>query len=144
MVGDGKEFTKIQKIVKGRSLSSVNLTGYLHGKKLDEIYRNSDIFVLPSYHPEGFPYTIIEAMRSGLAIVASPKGILSEIIKDGITGFKVAPGYVDGLVEIIKKLINDSKLRNRIGRNNQNFFKENLSKRAAESFYQDLLSQYIR
>ena len=122
---------------------SVNLTGFLQGEELNAIYGDSDIFLLPSYHPEGFPYTIIEAMGSGLVVVASSKGALSEIIVNGVTGFKVAPGNIDELVAVINKLSDSPQLRERIGRNNHIYFKKYLSKGAAERFYENLLDQYV-
>lgn len=53
-----------------------------------ELYRAMDVFALSSLW-EGGPITLIEAMASGLPVVATPVGIVPEIVRDGVNGFIV-------------------------------------------------------
>lgn len=80
-------------------------------------FQESSIFVLSSRF-EGFSLALIEAMACGLPVVAfachcGP----SDIISDGIDGFLVEEGDVNGLVVNINRLIEDEKLRQKMGRN---------------------------
>ena len=49
----------------------------------------SDIFVFPTYYPEGCPTVVIEALAAGLFVVTTDTAALKEIVKDGINGIKV-------------------------------------------------------
>lgn len=73
-----------------------------------------DIFVLPSVK-EGMPYTIVEAMQAGLPIIATKVGGVPEEISDGKSGLLVPPGDSESLSAALVKLINDEKLRSRLG-----------------------------
>ena len=77
---------------------------------VDELLRAADIYTLPS-HREGMPRSIIEAMMSGLPVVATDvRGSREEVI-DGETGRLVAVGDVAGLREALAALAGDAGLR---------------------------------
>lgn len=75
---------------------------------------DSDLFVL-STRWEGMPYTILEAMRAGLPVVATAVGGIPEAVIDGETGFLVPPGDAAALAERIEQLANSPELRARMG-----------------------------
>jgi glycosyltransferase involved in cell wall biosynthesis len=64
---------------------------------------------------EGFPLSILEAMRAGLPMVASDVGGVSESVRDGATGYLVPPGHVGALRDRLRSLLTDSGLRARMG-----------------------------
>lgn len=74
----------------------------------------ADGFLLIS-HWEGFPRSIIEAMRASLPVIASDVGGVRESVTDGQTGFLVARRDVHGLVSQMKKLMDDTALARRLG-----------------------------
>lgn len=74
-----------------------------------------DIFTLPSLD-EGLGIVILEAMASGLAVVASRVGGIPEIVADNETGFLVKPADADSLAGALMKLIADKELRRKMGR----------------------------
>ena len=82
-------------------------------KKMPIYYRSADVFVLPSLY-EGMPLTALEAMASGLPIVAYRVGGLPDIVFDGYNGYLVKPGNVKGLIEKIKLAY---KQKDELGRN---------------------------
>jgi len=74
-----------------------------------------DIFVMPSLY-EGFPYVLLEAAVSGLALVATNVGGASEIITHGRNGYILESGDPDELAGLIEHLANDGELRASMGR----------------------------
>lgn len=74
----------------------------------------ADIFALPS-HFEGLPMSVIEAMLTGLPVVATDIRGPREQVIDGKTGFLVAPRSVEPLTDALRKLAADSALRARMG-----------------------------
>ena len=89
--------------------------GWVGSEKKDSLFKNSDIYVLPSYG-EGMPMSIIEAMSYGLPIVSTWVGGIPELVRDKETGFLIQPGDWDGLLDKIETLITDTDLRIQMGK----------------------------
>ena len=62
-------------------MNNVKLVGWLNSDQLINIYQNHDIFVFPSWY--GMPNVLIEAMASGLAVVSSSAGVISDNLNNG-------------------------------------------------------------
>jgi len=80
VVGDGpylKELKALAKVARPK----VEFTGYLRGKRLQNLYNSSKIFVFPSLS-ENFPVVLLEAMEAGCAILASDIDSCREVIGD--------------------------------------------------------------
>lgn len=81
---------------------------------VDDLLRAADIFTLPSYR-EGMPRSIIEAMMSGLPVVATNiRGSREEVV-DGETGFLVPVRDAAKLADALQRLAADADLRSRMG-----------------------------
>ena len=84
-------------------------------RDVPELLRAADIFTLPS-HREGMPRSIIEAMLSGLPVVATDiRGSREEVV-EGRTGFLVPLGEVPALARALQRLASDTALRQSFGR----------------------------
>jgi glycosyltransferase involved in cell wall biosynthesis len=81
-----------------------------------EVLSEAQIFAL-STKWEGFPLSILEAMRAGLPVVASDVGGVREAVQEGVTGFVVPSGDEDQLRMRLEDLIVNSQLRARMGSN---------------------------
>jgi glycosyltransferase involved in cell wall biosynthesis len=81
---------------------------------IPQILAASDIFSLPS-HFEGLPMSIIEAMLTGLPVVATDIRGPREQVVDGVSGFLVPPATVAPLAEALGRLVADADLRARMG-----------------------------
>ena len=81
-----------------------------HGDSLCAVYREHDLFVLPSVS-EGTPRVIGEAMRSGLPIVTTTAGGLVDLVEDGVTGLTVDPGDSAALARALRRMVTDDDLR---------------------------------
>ena len=89
--------------------------GFVPHDELERLYARAAVVVLPSYR-EGLPLCVIEAMAHGRPVVASRVGGIPELVEDGVTGFLVEPGDVEGLRSALERLLADSELRRRMGR----------------------------
>jgi glycosyltransferase involved in cell wall biosynthesis len=86
--------------VKHHADASIRLLGALPSSEMAEWYRRSSLFVLPSPN-EGFGMVLLEAMASGLPVIASDKSGAQDCVAEGRDGFVVAARNVDALAERI-------------------------------------------
>jgi glycosyltransferase involved in cell wall biosynthesis len=99
-------------------------TGFIPYKELPEVYAVSDIAVVPSIWEEPAGRVIIEAQASGLPLIASGSGgMLDYICKDSTIVVKRGKNFIDNLSFEINRLVNDSVLRNTMGRAGYEFAK---------------------
>ncbi len=83
LIGDGPHHKNLQQHFAGLP---VHMAGFLHGEELAQAYASSDIFIMPS-RSETLGLVILEAMSSGLPVVAARAGGIPEMIQDGVSGF---------------------------------------------------------
>ncbi len=117
IVGTGSEEERLRERVAIRSLENrVAIRTDVSDAELSLLYRQADIFILPSMVTrtgiEGFGIVLLEAMAYGAAIVASCSGGIEEVV-DGNKAYAklVPPGNVPALSEAIQMLTRDEKLR---------------------------------
>jgi len=82
---------------------------------IPEIMQVLDVFVLPSLN-EGMGRVLVEAMAVGKPVVASRVGGILDLVKEGQNGFLAEPGDEKGLAIAIKKLLEDKKIRDEMGK----------------------------
>lgn len=88
---------------------------------VDRYYSHADIYILLS-HFENCPFTVIDAMKWGIPIVAAPVGGVPELVREGENGFW-ARGTNEA-AEAIDKLIADPDLRKRMGARSRELYLE--------------------
>ncbi len=94
---------------------SVHWLGALGMTEVRQLVRAADIVLLPSLW-ENCPYSCLEAMAAGRAVVCADQGGMPELIEDGVNGLRAAPGEVASFVRRVEELIEDPALRARLGR----------------------------
>jgi mannosyltransferase len=82
------------------------MTGELPIEEVERWYRRLTIYAFTSRN-EGFGLTLIEAMSSGAALVASRAGAAELVVEDGVSGVLTPPGDVDALVAALEPLMGD-------------------------------------
>jgi len=86
--------------------SRIVIAGELEIEEVERWYRRLTIYAFTSRN-EGFGLTLIEAMSSGAALVASRAGAAELVVEDGATGVLTPPGDVDALVAALEPLMRD-------------------------------------
>jgi glycosyltransferase involved in cell wall biosynthesis len=118
IVGEGPEKEMHKSTIKSNNLKNVKLLGFMSPDEIKKIYDESDCFLLTSL-AEGTPTSALEAMASGLPIVASNAGGLNNIIIDGINGFVIDNYEKQNYVDKIKLIRDNIELRKIIYHNNK-------------------------
>ncbi len=114
VIGDGTMRERVMDVVTRAGLASY---AWFPGSRTDipQVLGNLDCFVLPSLS-EGISNTILEAMASGLPIVATRVGGNAELIEDGLSGLLVPPGNSEAMARAILSYFLDPGVARRHGR----------------------------
>lgn len=117
IAGDGPDFTKVAMACEERGLERrVSLKGMIKEKdRLKEIYKKADLFIFPSYYPEGFPRVLYEAMCFALPIVTTFVGSIGSVMKDGENCLRIRKPDKNDIVAKSLDLLGDLNLREKIG-----------------------------
>lgn len=114
LVGPGGERSSLETLAS----ESAELRGrvvFVGGtERVPELLNALDTFVLPSLS-EGLSNTLLEAMATGLPVVATGVGGNPEVVEEGRSGFLFAPRDVVGLSELLRRLAGAPALRRQIG-----------------------------
>jgi glycosyltransferase involved in cell wall biosynthesis len=117
IAGKGDEFEKIKEEIKLADLTEeITLMGWVLGSRKLELLAESDIFVLPTYF-DGYPNSLLEAMASGKACVATKVGSIQDMISDMETGILIDKKNPNQLYDSLKILIQNPDLRYKISLN---------------------------
>ncbi len=114
IVGDGPLRDSLRDAARHLGVeNSVEFTGSVGQDDIAAHYRNADLFCLPSLR-EGVPVVLMEAMASGVPVIASGIMGIPELVEDGVTGLLVPPGRADALADAIVRLAGDDELYDRL------------------------------
>ncbi len=109
IVGQGPQEKELKELIKELKIENhIKLLG--QQKETPKILKSTDIFVLPSKR-EAFGLVNLEAMITGMPIVASKVGGIQEVVKDGETGILIEPKISDVLARALKLLIESPEKR---------------------------------
>jgi len=112
IVGDGPQRLALERSFAG---APVVFTGYLRGDDLAQAYAAGDLFVFPSAN-ETFGNVVLEAMASGLPVVAPRSGGPVDIVRDGETGYLFESNNPEEMVRLTAKCVRDAEQMRRMGR----------------------------
>ena len=109
IVGDAHGENKYQELVQEEYKSKIIFTG--GRKEIPEFMKLADVLLLPS-EGEGLPGVVMEAMASGLPVVATKEGCTSDLIEDAEEGYLVKMNNrKEGYYLALKTILDNSQLR---------------------------------
>lgn len=125
IAGIGSELEDITNSDEAKSYSEyITFYGYLKGEQKIKLLKMSDIYIFPSSHGEGFPISILEAMGSGLPLVYTSSGALTEKLEDGINGIEIPSNNTNAIVKATNQLIANPSLRLKMGETNKKIIED--------------------
>jgi glycosyltransferase involved in cell wall biosynthesis len=143
LAGEGKLRGELEKQVEQLGLQ--NKVAFLSVRAdIPDLLAASDVFVLASDY-EGQPLCVMEAMAAGLPVVSTKVGGIPELLNEGEEGFLVPPVDASGFAAAMRRLLDDSALRQRMGdagaRRAEAQFDVSRMARAYGDIYLDLLQK---
>jgi glycosyltransferase involved in cell wall biosynthesis len=143
IVGEGAEAGKLHAMARELSLGS-NVRFLGRRSDVSVLLSASDASVLCS-HPivETFPLVVLEAMASGLPVVASDVGAVREMLADGEEGLIIPPGDAEALAGRLLMLAEKPELRKRIGARARERVIRDFSEETMVKRYADLLRMLV-
>lgn len=111
--GDGPMWSQLHKMASSMGIvDKIKFLGLCHD--VPQLMREAAIFVRPSTL-EGMPLTVLEAMASGLPVVATPAGGIPEILTNGVNGYLFPVGDSQALSKAIISLLDSPSLSEEMG-----------------------------
>lgn len=143
IAGEGPERARLETLIHQFKLTKrVTLLGHVPYQKLPELYRQSDLFVLPSL-AESFGQVFAEAMASGLPVIGTRAGGIPEAVGPQQRDWLIAPGDVPELAQKIQALLSDGPMRQTLGKQNVDSVRQRLSWARIAGQYADLYAELI-
>lgn len=121
LIGDGEEKSTIEKKISENKIENIKLLGYQ--KNVNEYLHASDLFLSTSLW-EGLPYSLIEATRAGIPIVASDVTGNNEVVFDKQNGYLFQADDIDSAAHLLKELRDSNKTLETFGKNSKRVFEE--------------------
>jgi glycosyltransferase involved in cell wall biosynthesis len=118
----------------------VEFLGWLAQPLIRELLAAADIQVLPFYAEE-MAMSVLEGMAYGLCVICTPVGAQAEVVTDQVSACVVEPGDVGGLAKALAACIDDSELRDRLGRDARRDYLERFN---IDDYPELLATAYLR
>lgn len=116
LIGDGPDRKSLEKAVQDKGVAdSIRFHGAVNQDGIKQYLTKAEVFVLPSF-AEGVPVVLMEAMSMGIPCVSTAINGIPELIQTDVEGLLVPPADAEQLARAISALIEDSALRERLGR----------------------------
>jgi glycosyltransferase involved in cell wall biosynthesis len=149
IVGAGPEHVPLRQLIDQFALGKfVALTGPKAQPEIVELLAKSNLFVFPAVEDgtgdrDNLPTVIIEAMASGLPVVATGLGGIGEIVTHRVNGLIVPEGDADALADAIAFLAEHADLRKSYGQNGLAVVKEKFRVETTVSGLIQLFQRYL-
>jgi glycosyltransferase involved in cell wall biosynthesis len=139
ITGDGPQLDNLKSLANELGIvDRVAFLGWQSREELTKQYHQANIFLFPSRH-EGMPNAVLEAMSTGLPVVATRIAGSEELVIEGETGLLVQTENVDELRESLRRILVDPGQRKKMGLASRQRVEENYSWKTVAEQYKNLL-----
>jgi len=151
VAGEGELRSKLESLaVKAGVAANVRFLGEVSDAELIALYRQCDVFVLPSRGQElrgaiggeGFGRVYVEAALAGKPVIGSSCGGAAEAVLDGVTGLLVNPQWSDDVADAVLALVTDRERATAMGAAGRKWALEMFSQQALSESLQRFLQPY--
>ncbi len=111
IAGEGPDRKKLESLVKERGLKNVKFTGFIDEPAKLKLFSTADLFCSPALYGESFGIVLLEAMASGVVIVAGNNDGYVSVMQDRGTMSIVNPKDTEEFSRRLNLLIYDEDLR---------------------------------
>jgi 1,2-diacylglycerol 3-alpha-glucosyltransferase len=144
--GEGADRARLERLVKDLGVAhAVSFTGYASEQELPAVYQSSSVYAISS-PVELQSISTLEAMASGLPVVAVNAGALPELVRPGVNGHLAAAGDVNAFAAGLVELIADRAQRRTMGAASRTIAQEHGLKRMVQAYnaiFQELTSEHV-
>jgi glycosyltransferase involved in cell wall biosynthesis len=143
IIGDGPDREKLEQAVLDRGLTDhFRFTDWLDHAACGAHLRLANMALMPSA-TEGLASAYLEAMATGLPLLASDVAGAREVVDDGENGFLFPVGDIAAIADLIVKVAADPALRNRIGTNARAYVEQNHRLEAAGDLLREVVTEVV-
>jgi glycosyltransferase involved in cell wall biosynthesis len=113
--GSGAAECEISRAIHAGSLGDrVRLAGAVSGDVKQRVWDEADVFAFPTYHREGLPYALLEAMAAGAVPVVTPVGAIPDVMQHEVHGLFVPAHDPEAVATALERLARDRLLLHRL------------------------------
>jgi glycosyltransferase involved in cell wall biosynthesis len=124
IVGDGAELNDVKKYIFENCIEDVKVTGRLSGQLLKNEFKKNSIYFFPTFHGEGMPTSLLEAMSFGLAVISRPVGGTKDFFSTKM-GELTKSKNPEVYFKIINKYLSNENLLKEVSMFNHKYAKNN-------------------
>jgi len=115
VLGDGPERSRLEALAKnGHAGARVRFLGAVPEARMPRYHAAADVLLYPTFRAEGMPRTIVEALASGVAVVATDRGGVCTAVRDGDTGVLLPSPSATMLEAAVAGLLDDPARRRKL------------------------------
>jgi glycosyltransferase involved in cell wall biosynthesis len=115
IAGSGPARGEITRVIETHRLADrARLQEAVFDSAKQQLWREADVLAFPTYHREGLPYALLEAMAGGAVPVISPVGAIPDVVHDGVHGLFVPAHEPQAVANALERLANDRQLLHRL------------------------------
>ena len=144
VVGNGPALEQAIEKCKNEAIERVTFLGTLSGDKLISEFTTSDIYLFPTYHNEGMPTSILEALAFGLPVISRPVGGTKDFFINGRMGEVTDSLDAKDFAQLMEKYIQDKKLTKEVSQYNHQYAKDHfMASKVAQRIEEHLIKSVL-
>ena len=118
VAGSGPQEEQLKQKVATKGLqSTITFLGPIFDEEKNALWRESDVFVFPTYHHEGLPYALLESMAAGCVPITTRVGGQPDVMQDGVHGLFIPSKDPSALAAAVRRLDTDRDLLFQMAKN---------------------------